>query len=136
MSAGVGTVGTRNPWLTADAWRRLFRDRPLIPLLALLAIMVLVLELVRPGIVSPSWLGVTLRAAVPLAILAGCQTLAMLTGGIDLSVGRDRLDGGLRHGHPRLRDRVRSSRSPSGSSRRSWPGRSTASGSGSSRSTR
>ena len=28
-----------------------------------------------------------LRAAVPLAILAACQTLAMLTGGIDLSVG-------------------------------------------------
>ena len=29
----------------------------------------------------------TLRTAVPLAILAGCQTLTMLTGGIDLSVG-------------------------------------------------
>jgi ribose transport system permease protein len=28
-----------------------------------------------------------LRTAVPLAILAGCQTLTMLTGGIDLSVG-------------------------------------------------
>ena len=33
------------------------------------------------------WVGVILRAAVPLAILAGCQTLTMLTGGIDLSVG-------------------------------------------------
>ncbi len=32
-------------------------------------------------------MGVTLRAAVPLAILAACQTLTMLTGGIDLSVG-------------------------------------------------
>jgi ribose transport system permease protein len=32
------------------------------------------------------WVAVTLRAAVPLAILAGCQTLTMLTGGIDLSV--------------------------------------------------
>jgi ribose transport system permease protein len=30
---------------------------------------------------------VILQAAVPLAILAGCQTLTMLTGGIDLSVG-------------------------------------------------
>jgi ribose transport system permease protein len=87
MSAGVGTAGTRNPWLTADAWRRLFRDRPLIPLLGLLAILVLILQLARPGIVSPEWLGVTMRAAIPLAILAGCQTLAMLTGGIDLSVG-------------------------------------------------
>jgi ribose transport system permease protein len=44
-------------------------------------------ELVRPGIVSPDWAGVMIRAAVPLAILAGCQTLTMLTGGIDLSVG-------------------------------------------------
>src|SRR5207237_1350381 len=31
-------------------------------------------------------IGVIVRASVPLAILAGCQTLAMLTGGIDLSV--------------------------------------------------
>jgi ribose transport system permease protein len=46
-----------------------------------------VLELSRPGIVSPDWVGVTIRAAVPLAILAACQTLTMLTGGIDLSVG-------------------------------------------------
>jgi ribose transport system permease protein len=30
---------------------------------------------------------VVIRAAIPLAILAGCQTLTMLTGGIDLSVG-------------------------------------------------
>jgi ribose transport system permease protein len=44
-------------------------------------------ELARPGIFSADFLGVTLRATVPLAILAGCQTLTMLTGGIDLSVG-------------------------------------------------
>ena len=47
----------------------------------------MVSELVRPGVVSPGWAGVLLRTAVPLAILAGAQTLAMLTGGIDLSVG-------------------------------------------------
>ena len=87
MSAGVGTANERNPWLTADAWRRLFRDRPLIPLTGLLVVLVVVLQLARPGIVTADWLGVTLRAAVPLAILAGCQTLCMLTGGIDLSVG-------------------------------------------------
>jgi ribose transport system permease protein len=87
VSAGVETAGPGRPWLTADAFRRLLVDRPLIPLLGLLVILVLILELARPGIVSPSWLGVTLRAAIPLAILAGCQTLAMLTGGIDLSVG-------------------------------------------------
>jgi ribose transport system permease protein len=30
---------------------------------------------------------VIIRATIPLAIIAGCQTLTMLTGGIDLSVG-------------------------------------------------
>ena len=67
--------------------RRLFRDQPLIPLIGLLVALVVTLQVARPGIVSAEWVGVTLRAAIPLAILAGCQTLAMLTGGIDLSVG-------------------------------------------------
>ena len=80
-------AASRNPWLTAAAWRRLLRDKPLIPLTILLALLVLALELAAPGTVGAAWVGVTLRAAVPLAILAGCQTLAMLTGGIDLSVG-------------------------------------------------
>jgi ribose transport system permease protein len=87
MSAGTDTARARNPWLTADAWRRLFRDRPLLPLIGLLLVLIVVLQLARPGIVTADWVGVTLRAAVPLAILAACQTLAMLTGGIDLSVG-------------------------------------------------
>jgi len=77
----------RSPYLTAAGWRRLFRDRPMIPLLVLLGLLVVASELVRPGVVSTQWVGTTLRAAVPLAILAGCQTIAMLTGGIDLSVG-------------------------------------------------
>ena len=76
-----------NPWLTMAGWRRLFRDRPIIPLIALLVALVVVLELARPGIVKAEWLATTIRAAVPLAILAACQTLTMLTGGIDLSVG-------------------------------------------------
>ncbi len=86
MSSPTATPA-RNAWLTAAAWRRLFRDRPVIPLLALLALLVVASEIARPGIVSPEWAGVIIRASVPLAILAGCQTLAMLTGGIDLSVG-------------------------------------------------
>jgi len=82
------TAATRtNTWLTAGAWQRLFRDRPVIPLLGLLALLVVVSELVRPGVVTPGWAAVIVRASVPLAILAGCQTLTMLTGGIDLSVG-------------------------------------------------
>ena len=87
MSGVASASGARNAWLTGAAWRALFRDRPMIPLLFLLAILVVVSELARPGIVGPEWIGVILRAAVLLAILAGCQTLTMLTGGIDLSVG-------------------------------------------------
>ena len=75
-----------NEWLTGAGWRRLFRDRPIVPLMGLLAILVLAIEAADPGIVSPEWTGVIVRASVPLAILAGCQTLTMLTGGIDLSV--------------------------------------------------
>ncbi len=83
MSAAASTA-TRP---SGESLRRLFRDRPLIPLIGMLAILVVLSQLARPGIVSAEWSGVILQAAVPLAILAGCQTLAMLTGGIDLSVG-------------------------------------------------
>lgn len=82
----VGQATSTNVWLTGGAWRRLFRDRPIVPLLVLLGLLVLLFE-AGPGSVNPNWLGFVLRQAVPLAILAGCQTLAMLTGGIDLSVG-------------------------------------------------
>jgi ribose transport system permease protein len=78
---------SRSPYLTAAGWRRMFRDRPTVPLLVLLAILVVAYELVRPGQVNATWAGGILRTAVPLAILAGCQVLTMLTGGIDLSVG-------------------------------------------------
>jgi ribose transport system permease protein len=68
-------------------WRRLLRDRPLIPLIVLLLALVAVLELLRPGIVNERWIANTVKFAIPLAMLAACQTLTMLTGGIDLSVG-------------------------------------------------
>lgn len=77
----------RPRWTTASGIRALIRERPIVPLLGLLAILVVVSELIRPGIVTPNWAGVMIRAAVPLAILAGCQTITMLTAGIDLSVG-------------------------------------------------
>ncbi len=76
---------TRPP-MGARNVRTLFRDRPIIPLIGLLAVLVILSELVRPGIISAEWTGVMIQAAIPLAILAGCQTLTMLTGGIDLSV--------------------------------------------------
>ncbi len=79
-------MDTTRRWADAAVWRALFRDRPIIPLIGLLAVLVVVIDLANPGIVTPSWAGVIVRASVPLAILAGCQTLTMLTGGIDLSV--------------------------------------------------
>lgn len=85
-SLGEATDG-RTLWLRPAAWRRVFRERPTVPLLALLAVLVILSQLTRPGIVSAGWAGVVVQAAVPLAILAACQTLTMLTGGIDLSVG-------------------------------------------------
>ncbi len=66
---------------------RLVAENPLIPLVGLLAALIVVLEVMQPGIVSPFWIGNTLRVAIPLAMLAACQTLTMLTGGIDLSAG-------------------------------------------------
>ncbi len=46
-----------------------------------------ILQILRPGIVNERWIANTIKFAIPLAILAGCQTMTMLTGGIDLSVG-------------------------------------------------
>ena len=67
--------------------RVLIRDYPLLPLIVLLLALVAALEIMRPGIVNERWIGNTIKFAVPLAMLASCQTLTMLTGGIDLSVG-------------------------------------------------
>ncbi|MFO1144494.1 MAG: ABC transporter permease [Amaricoccus sp.] len=70
----------------ARRFRRFLADYPLVPLLVLLLALVLVLQLLRPGIVNERWIANTIKFAIPLAMLAGAQTLAMLTGGIDLSV--------------------------------------------------
>jgi ribose transport system permease protein len=67
--------------------RALMRDRPLIPLIGLLVLLIALLEMIRPGIVNELWLSNLVKFAIPLAILAASQTLTMLTGGIDLSVG-------------------------------------------------
>jgi ribose transport system permease protein len=65
---------------------RVFRDQPLIPLLILLVALVAAFAIVRPGADFAGFMAAQIRTAIPLAILAGCQTLVMLTGGIDLSV--------------------------------------------------
>ena len=65
--------------------KRFMSDQPLVPLLILLVLLVGVLEFMRPGIVNERWIGNTIKFAIPLAMLAACQTMTMLTGGIDLS---------------------------------------------------
>ena len=85
--SGVPFRGRHEPLADARRLAPLFRDRPIVPLPGLLAVLVGLTELARPGIVSPDWIEGVLRPSIPLAILAGCQTIAMLTGGIDLSVG-------------------------------------------------
>jgi ribose transport system permease protein len=90
MSGSAATTpapANAGPSVSAGGVQRMVRDRPMIPLLFLLLALIVANELVRPGILTADWLSVMVRAAIPLAILAGCQTLTMLTGGIDLSVG-------------------------------------------------
>ncbi|HEV7276332.1 MAG TPA: ABC transporter permease [Devosiaceae bacterium] len=67
--------------------KRFMSDYPVIPLIVLLVVLVVILQLIRPGIVNERWIANTIKFAIPLALLAGCQTMAMLTGGIDMSVG-------------------------------------------------
>ncbi len=67
--------------------KRFMSDYPIIPLIVLLGGLVGFLQVIQPGIVNARWLASTIQFAIPLALLAGCQTMTMLTGGIDMSVG-------------------------------------------------
>ncbi|MFM7442697.1 MAG: ABC transporter permease, partial [Tabrizicola sp.] len=70
-----------------NRFTRLMVDRPLLPLIGLLILLIAILAILNPGVLSMFWASNTLKIAIPLAMLAACQTLTMLTGGIDLSVG-------------------------------------------------
>jgi ribose transport system permease protein len=61
-------------------------DRPTLALLGVLVALVIANGLVDRNFLSLSQLRNTLLVTAPLALLAGGQTLCMLTGGIDLSV--------------------------------------------------
>jgi ribose transport system permease protein len=87
MSQEAQAASTQRASVSLSSLKALMRDKPIIPLVVLLAALVVLLELIQPGIVNERWVGNTIKAAVPLAILAAAQTLTMLTGGIDLSVG-------------------------------------------------
>ena len=77
---------------------RFMRDNPVVPLIAFLVLLITVLEIMKPGMITPFragrdgiistfWVGNLIKFAIPLAMLAACQVLTMLTAGIDLSAG-------------------------------------------------
>jgi ribose transport system permease protein len=78
---------TADPSTTMGRVGRLLVDNPLIPLIILLLALIGVLAILNPAILSLFWASNTIKIAIPLAMLAACQTLTMLTGGIDLSAG-------------------------------------------------
>ena len=69
-----------------DRARAIVSERPTLALTGILVILCLVTGLVEPNFLSVSGARNTLLQAAPLGILAGAQTILMLTGGIDLSV--------------------------------------------------
>jgi len=65
---------------------RIAADHSFVVLLALLIALLLAVQIIRPGTVSSGWVSNIVLFAAPLGLLAGAQTLVLLTGGIDLSV--------------------------------------------------
>jgi ribose transport system permease protein len=81
----AGAPGRRPP-VRWSAARRALADRPAFTLGGILVLLLAATDAVSPGFVTPHQLSTTLLYAAPLGALAAGQTLAMLTGGIDLSV--------------------------------------------------
>ena len=74
---------------SAPASRRalaFLRERTILVLILLLVVLVAFIGIIRPGTISADWIANTLLFACPLALIAGGETLVLLTGGIDLSV--------------------------------------------------
>jgi ribose transport system permease protein len=80
-------ASTSTPVSFGRRLKRFMSDYPVVPLIILLLILIVILQIIRPGIVNERWIANTIKFAIPLALLAGCQTMTMLTGGIDMSVG-------------------------------------------------
>ena len=86
-ASGGGAIWRGPRTLAPKGRRRLLKDRPLLALAALLLLLTALVEARNPGSVTPEWVVATLVFAAPLGIIAAGQTLVILTGGIDLSVG-------------------------------------------------
>lgn len=75
------------PELAQPRWVIWLSDHPLAVLSTVLLALVLATGVIEPNYLSVSGLRNTVLLAAPLGIMAGAQTILMLTGGIDLSVG-------------------------------------------------
>lgn len=68
-------------------WGMWVSDHPQLVLGSVLVLLVVVTGIIEPRYLTFSGLRNTVLLAAPLGIMAGAQTILMLTGGIDLSVG-------------------------------------------------
>lgn len=75
------------PTVQRPTWASWVSDHPLVVLAAVLVALVAVTGIMEPRYLGLSGLRNTVLLAAPLGIMAGAQTILMLTGGIDLSVG-------------------------------------------------
>lgn len=83
----LDTREPRVPELSQPRWAIWLADHPLAVLGAVLVVLVLATGVIQPSYLSASGLRSTVLLAAPLGIMAGAQTILMLTGGVDLSVG-------------------------------------------------
>ncbi len=83
-----GDLATSRPAATAPGAALLgaLRTQSIFVLILLLLALVGVIALIRPGTITLTWVSNTLLFAAPLGLMAGGETLLLLTGGIDLSI--------------------------------------------------
>ena len=84
------TLDTRQPLAPEESqprWAIWLADHPLAVLGGVLVVLVLATGVIQPSYLTANGLRSTVLLAAPLGIMAGAQTILMLTGGIDLSVG-------------------------------------------------
>ena len=90
MSETLGNPTARRNLVAAIAphgWLRVLQDRPLVALAGLMVLLTAAVGILSPGALSSEWVYATLTFSAPLGLIAAAQTLVILTGGIDLSVG-------------------------------------------------
>jgi ribose transport system permease protein len=87
VSVSTSTAETEAKPTTGQRIGQVVIDQPLIMLVVILVLLVAACVIVKSSYLSTGQAGAILRYAAPLAIMAAGQTLAMLTRGIDLSMG-------------------------------------------------